>query len=183
MTVSTHVHDEDPCLVELVNSPLRRNANGADKELRLLFDDNVNELRELALGVIVLQSSSISVHHRTAPGTELTLVLRALPPIWGMRRSTPNGAFLSCRSFLMAWICRLRGEHVHKRTKRVTTDLGPEDLRCIAHSSDDTQTSCIRDRSCEFRASSDVHTWKHEPAQYMYPCAAHDTYPPTGSGA
>ena len=53
--VANHVHDRDPGLVQLVDGPNRGNADSADEELGLLLNDNVEELRELALGVVVLR--------------------------------------------------------------------------------------------------------------------------------
>ena len=50
----TDVHDGDACGVELVHGPLGRDTDGADEELGLLLDDDVDELGQLALGVIIL---------------------------------------------------------------------------------------------------------------------------------
>ena len=50
----TNVHDGDAGCVELVDSPLGRYSDCADEELGLLFDDDVDELRQLALCVVVL---------------------------------------------------------------------------------------------------------------------------------
>ena len=50
----TNVHNGDARRVELVNGPLGRDADCADEELGLLLDDDVDELGQLALGVIIL---------------------------------------------------------------------------------------------------------------------------------
>lgn len=55
---STHVHDGDAVLVELVNGPLGGNTDGAHKELGALLDDDVDELGKLALGVVVVGLAS-----------------------------------------------------------------------------------------------------------------------------
>lgn len=55
--VANHVHDRDAGLVQLVDGPNRGNTNGADEELGLLLNDNVEELGELTLGVVVLRGS------------------------------------------------------------------------------------------------------------------------------
>jgi hypothetical protein len=41
-------------LVELVDGPLGGNTDGADEELGTLLDDDVDELVELALGVVIV---------------------------------------------------------------------------------------------------------------------------------
>jgi hypothetical protein len=51
----TYVHDQNSCFVQLLNHPFGGHTNGADKELRFLFDDDVNQLGELPLGVVVLR--------------------------------------------------------------------------------------------------------------------------------
>ena len=51
-----HVHHRDPSSVKLVDDVLRRYTNGTHEQPRLLLDDHVDELAQLALGVVVLQS-------------------------------------------------------------------------------------------------------------------------------
>ena len=55
--VANHVHDGDASLVQLVDGPNRGNTDSADEELGLLLNDDVEELWELALGVVVLSGS------------------------------------------------------------------------------------------------------------------------------
>ena len=50
--------------MELVDDPLRGDADRADEQLRLLLDDDVDEFGELAFGVVVLRSSSMSLSSR-----------------------------------------------------------------------------------------------------------------------
>ncbi len=64
--VKTYVHDEDAGFVELLYCPLRRHADGADEELGLLLDDDVDELGELTFGVIVLYMYTLAVNTRYA---------------------------------------------------------------------------------------------------------------------
>ena len=54
MSGYTHVHDEYPSLVELLHHILRRHSDSAHKQLGLLFDNHVNQIVQLALGVIVV---------------------------------------------------------------------------------------------------------------------------------
>jgi hypothetical protein len=89
--------------VQFLDGILGRYTDGAHKEGGLLLDDNLNELRELAFGVVVLKP-----HVSFINGCILqtpTLVLRALPPTWGIKRSTPKGRDLSTRPSLTARIC------------------------------------------------------------------------------
>lgn len=72
--------------MKLVDDPLRGNTDGTNKELGLLLDNNVDEIRELSLGVVILQERELGTRER---GEARTLVLRALPPTCGSRRSTP----------------------------------------------------------------------------------------------
>lgn len=55
--VSDHVHVDDAGLVKLVYHGLGGNADGGDEELGSRLDDDVDELIELALGVVVAKSS------------------------------------------------------------------------------------------------------------------------------
>lgn len=58
--MTDHVHDWDACAVELVHSPLGRDAHGADKESSLLLNDDVNELIQSATSVILVGLSGIT---------------------------------------------------------------------------------------------------------------------------
>lgn len=55
--VAHHVHDGDAGFVQLVDGPHWGNTDGTDEELGLLLNDDVEELGELALGVVVLRRS------------------------------------------------------------------------------------------------------------------------------
>ena len=50
-----HIHDRDPGLVQFVNDVFGRDSNGADEELDFLFDDDVDQLRQLSLCIVVLE--------------------------------------------------------------------------------------------------------------------------------
>jgi hypothetical protein len=101
--VADHVHAEDAGTVELFDNGLGGNADGGDEKASLFLDDNVDELTELALGVVVticrnkMRLARVNDGKSAAAIEGSYLVLRALPPTWGRRRSTPKGAFLSCR--------------------------------------------------------------------------------------
>jgi hypothetical protein len=51
--VADHVHAEDAGTVELIDNSLGGHTDGGDEKASLLLDDNIDELTELALGVIV----------------------------------------------------------------------------------------------------------------------------------
>jgi hypothetical protein len=51
--VADHVHVEDAGRVQFLDDGFGRNADGADEELGAAVDDDVDELVELALGVVV----------------------------------------------------------------------------------------------------------------------------------
>lgn len=51
--VPDHVHVEDAGAVELLDDGLGRHADGGDEEFGAGFDDDVDEVVELALGVVV----------------------------------------------------------------------------------------------------------------------------------
>jgi hypothetical protein len=105
--VPDHVHVEDAGLVEAVDDGLGWDADGGDEELGPGLDHDVDELVELALGVVVAVRKKavsfvilhVNVGTNCAEGNIICtyLVLRAEPPTCGSRRSTPNGAFLSFR--------------------------------------------------------------------------------------
>jgi hypothetical protein len=101
--VTDHVHAEDTGTVELLDNGLGGNTDSRDEQASLLGDDDIDELAELALGVVVAVKKHvvslmlIPKGRGSAIGQSSYLVLRALPPTWGRRRSTPKGAFLSVR--------------------------------------------------------------------------------------
>lgn len=105
----TH-HVQHACLVQLLNRPDGRYADGRDEELGAALNDDVDELGELAFGVVVLlcitRVSPCSSSPCCPPGflfllrpergderrNQLTLVFRAPPPTCGSSKSTPKGA-------------------------------------------------------------------------------------------
>ena len=106
-----YVHHGDARLVELLDGPFGGDADGADEERGLLFDDDVKQIGKLALGVVVLWAHASRINRQLmAPivearaEVELTFVFRAFPPTWGRSRSTPKGRLLSTRSSLIALI-------------------------------------------------------------------------------
>jgi len=52
--MSDHVHDENSSFVESVHCPLWWNTDGADEKFGFFLNDNVEELRELPVGVVCL---------------------------------------------------------------------------------------------------------------------------------
>ena len=52
--VADHVHDGDTGLVQGVDDWLRWDSNGTNEERSFLLDNDVDELIELALGVVIL---------------------------------------------------------------------------------------------------------------------------------
>jgi hypothetical protein len=99
--VADHVHAEDAGTVEPLDDSLGGNTDRRDEELSTALDDDIDELVELALGVVVAVGKSelisLVVFGVFAISSVSYLVLRALPPTWGRSRSTPKGAFLSFR--------------------------------------------------------------------------------------
>ena len=89
--------------MKLVDDFARRYADGRDEETRFLLNDNVDELRQLATCIIKL-SKHVNPEYRRVKWKPHTFVLRALPPIWGSSKSTPNGALGSFRSFFSDFI-------------------------------------------------------------------------------
>lgn len=91
--------------MKFVHNVLGGDTNGTDEELGLLLNYDINEGMKLALCVVVLNSiRDMRMGVSYGKTIDLTLVLRALPPTWGRSKSTPNGASLSFKSALMAWI-------------------------------------------------------------------------------
>jgi len=60
--VTDHVHVEDTVLVELVDDGLWWHADSGNEELSAGLDDDINELAELALGVVVVGLSCIATN-------------------------------------------------------------------------------------------------------------------------
>jgi len=60
--VADHVHVEDAVGVELVDDGLWWDTDGRDEELGARLDDNVDELVELALGVIVVGLAGVTAN-------------------------------------------------------------------------------------------------------------------------
>jgi hypothetical protein len=59
--VTDHVHAEDTGTVELLDDGLGGNTDGGDEELGTTLNDNVDELVELALGVVVAVGGGVSL--------------------------------------------------------------------------------------------------------------------------
>jgi hypothetical protein len=108
--VSDHVHVQDTVLVEPVNDMLGGNTDGGDEEPGARLDDDVYELVKLSLCVVVAGAVFVSFFFLLGGGRfdlSTDFVLRAFPPTWGSRRSTPKGAFLSFKCPLSSAICSL----------------------------------------------------------------------------
>jgi hypothetical protein len=101
---NSYVHDQNAGFVEPVDDFAWRHADSRDEEARLLLDDDVDELGQVATGVIVLAKAWGSAGAPSSRTKPRTFVLRALPPTWGRSKSTPNGALGSLRSFFRALI-------------------------------------------------------------------------------
>lgn len=92
--VTDHVHVKDPVGMEPVDNRLGGYTNSRNENLGAALDDGFDQLVELAFRVVIANNKSVLVFSGL---WNTNLVLRALPPIWGSKRSIPNGAFLSCR--------------------------------------------------------------------------------------
>ena len=103
--MANHVHVEDAVFVQLVDNILGRDTDSGDEEFGAGTDDDIDEFVEFALGVIVAaQDNFVSLVH-SVDSPCAYFVFRALPPTCGIKRSTPNGAFLSFKKLLISAIC------------------------------------------------------------------------------
>ena len=104
--VADHVHVEDAGLVEALDDMLGGNPDGRDEELGSAINDDAHEFVKFAFGVVVASGLDVSIGLDVVRSQDLTdLVFLALPPTCGINRSTPKGAFLSCRKLLSSAIC------------------------------------------------------------------------------
>jgi len=101
-----HVHDQNARFVKLVDDFVRGYTDGRNEETGLFLNDNVDELWQLAACVIKLaKNTSLFIAECRQVGWQpRTFVLRALPPICGRSRSTPNGALGSFKYFFSSLI-------------------------------------------------------------------------------
>jgi hypothetical protein len=60
----TNVHDWDASFVQFVDHLFRWDTNGANEERCLFFDDNVNKLRELSFGVVIVCFAGVAADLR-----------------------------------------------------------------------------------------------------------------------
>lgn len=116
--VSDHVHHGNAGFVQVVDDVLGRYAHGADKKRSLLRDDDIDEFVEVALCVVVLAENEQGACVFSMKW--LTLVLRALPPTWGRRRSTPKGNPGDFRSFLTAAILGIKHVNINRPVSAIT---------------------------------------------------------------
>ena len=58
--VAAHVHHKDPSSMKLLHGPLGRNSHGAHKQGSLLFDDDVDELRQVAASIVAIGLASVA---------------------------------------------------------------------------------------------------------------------------
>jgi hypothetical protein len=60
LRVSDHVHVEDAALVQTVGCPFRGDTNGADEQFGAAFDDDLDKLAELPVGVVIADGLAIN---------------------------------------------------------------------------------------------------------------------------
>lgn len=143
--VADHVHAEDAGTVELLDDSLRGNTDGGNEELSTALDDDIDELVELALGVVVAVRCE-----RLPCQSDCPLFLRR---------------YMVCLLGLTGTATDLGEEEVDTeggililQVALQLSDLFAEHIRSITNTTDDTQTTGIGDRSSQLRASGHVHT-------------------------
>lgn len=142
--VADHVHAEDTGTVELLDNGLGGNTDGGDEKLGTTLNDNVDELVELAFGVVVAEGGGVSlawwsfcVHKRTGV---CLLGLASTAANLGEEQVDTEGSVLIIQVALQLG------------------DLLPEHIRSVTNTTDNTQTTGVGDRSRQLRASGHVHT-------------------------
>ena len=61
---TNHIHAEHAGLVQLVYDLLRGDTDRTDEELGALFDDDIDELVEVSLGVVIVSLASVRAEGR-----------------------------------------------------------------------------------------------------------------------
>ncbi len=146
--VADHVHVQDAVGVELVNDCLWWDTDGGDEELGAGFDDDVDELAELTLGVIVavkILSALVLVFRVIARCGSVSNVL-------GLAGRASN---LWEKEIDTEWSILIVQERLE------LGDLLAEHVWGVSNTTEDTETTGIGDGSSELWASGDVHTSQH----------------------
>lgn len=138
--VADHVHAEDTSTVELLHDGLGGNTDGGDEEASAALNDDLDELVEFALGVVVAREEEWLV--AVVAQTSKVCLLGLTSATTDLRQQEVNTE----RSLLVSKEALQLG------------DLLPEHVRCVANTTDDTQTTGVGDCGRQLRASGHVHT-------------------------
>jgi hypothetical protein len=140
--VADHVHVQDASLVQLLDDGLGGHPDGANEQLGAGVDDDVDELVQLALGVVVAVSGSAGNRAPLVGGNVL-----------GLSRASTN----------------LREEQIDAKWRALVVqislelgDLLAEHVWRVANATQHTDTAGIGDSRRELRPSSHVHASKHD---------------------
>lgn len=138
--VTDHVHVEDTVCVELVNDSLGWHTDGGNEKLSTGLDDNVNELAELALGVIVaIQMSALVPASDKVCKCRILLGLSRIATNLGQQQiNTERCLFVNQEALQLG-------------------DLFPQHVWGISDTTDDTETTGVGNCGGELRAGGNVH--------------------------
>lgn len=139
--VSDHVHVKDTVLVELVNDSLWWDTDGGDEELGTRLNNNIDELVELALGVIVADKRvSIVV---------LRFACESVSDVLGLAGGAAN---LWEKEIDTEWCVLV------VQVGLELSDLLAEHVWGVSNTSNNTETSGIGDSGSELWAGGNVHS-------------------------
>lgn len=144
--VSDHVHVENAGFVELVDDFLGGHADGRDEEAGAGVDDDLDELAELALGVVVAKEAMSDIVH-------IHLVCCIESDVLGLSCTATN-----------LWKQEINSEWCILVIKEALQfcNLLPEHVWGISNTTDDTDSSGVGDCGGKLRAGGDVHACKHD---------------------
>lgn len=143
--VADHVHAEDAGTVEALDDCLGGDTDGGDEELGAALDDDVDELVELALGVVV------------AGRKRLVSVFFLVSRVFGEVRICLLG-LAGTATDLGEEQVDTEGSVLIVQVALQLGDLLAEHVRSVANTTDNTQTTGVGDGSRQLGASGHVHT-------------------------
>lgn len=158
--MSNHVHDWNPCGVELIYNFLWWDTDSGNKEPSLAGNDNIDQFRQLTMGVIVVLQRSAEDLGKSADRETLRSSLHQRQLEAGAdrhrtRESQSTGG--SPRNVGGHY----RGTLVVKAVLQVC-NLLTQHLRCVANTADDPEPSGIGHGGGEIWTGSDVHASEHD---------------------
>lgn len=134
--------------MEALNDVLWRNTNSRHEELRTTVDDDADEFVQLAFCVVVADTLWSATRPTTLAESVISMRrLLCFPCI---------AANLGNQEINTEWCILVVQEALQLR------DLLSKHIWRVSNTADDTETTGVGDRCCEFRARGDVHTCKHD---------------------